>query len=165
MPQKSVLGPVLIILYNVEATAIAHRHNIDAHSYSDYTQLLINRKVEEMESSTPHLVKCIDEINCWMSANRLKLNTDKTQLIQQLVKVKRKFIFLHDVIYSVHRRCHMAGRGVRQRITDFYTYRAVGQKVLLSSASGTFCAPPATHLSPLQSGLNAAARLIVKKRK
>ena len=53
-------------------------------------------------SSIPHLVTCIAEINCRMSANCLKLNTDKTQFIllyfrQQLVNVKRKSISLGDV--------------------------------------------------------------------
>ena len=28
-----------------------------------------------------HLVTCIDEINCWMSVNRFKLNIDITQFI------------------------------------------------------------------------------------
>ena len=65
---KERSGSCVNYLYNAEATAIAHRQNIDAHSYSDDTQLHINRKVKEMESSTSHLVTCINEINCWMSA-------------------------------------------------------------------------------------------------
>jgi len=28
-----------------------------------------------------YLIRCIDAISCWMSANRLRLNTDKTELI------------------------------------------------------------------------------------
>ena len=96
--------------------------------------------------------------------------------------------------YTVFRRCHLPGRGVRQRIEVSYTYQAVDWKVLLPSALDSFCAPlvircrgknsnqsvhnsridycnsgfssvALSHLRPLQSVQNAAARLIVKKRK
>ena len=99
VPQSSVLGPVLFPVYTVDVTAIVHQHSVGAHSYADDTQLHISRKAEDLESSIPHLVTCIDEINYWMSANRLKLNMDKTQFImlgtrQQHVKVKRKSVSL-----------------------------------------------------------------------
>ena len=79
-----------------------HRHTVGAHSYADDTQLHIHRNAEDLESLIPHLITCIDEINSWMSANHLKLNTNKTQFIllctrQQLVKVKRKSVSLDGV--------------------------------------------------------------------
>ena len=102
MPQGSILDLVLFLVDTAEVTAIAYRHSIGAHSYADDTQLHMHRRVEDLESSIPHLVTCIDEIKCWMSANRLKLNMDKTQFIllgtrQQLVKVKRKSVSLDGV--------------------------------------------------------------------
>ena len=69
----------VISLYTAEITAIAHRHSIGAHSYSDETQLHIQRKAEDLESSILYLE--LDEINCWMSANLLKLKRDKTSFI------------------------------------------------------------------------------------
>ena len=105
--QGSVLDPVLVLLYTAEVTAIVHRHSLGAHSYADDAQLHIHRKAEDLESWIPHLVTCIDEINCWMPANRLKLNTNKTQFIlllngQPLVKVKRKSVSLDgaDIPFS-----------------------------------------------------------------
>ena len=53
-----------------------------------------------LESSKPHLVTCIDEINCWMSANRLKLNTNKTQFIllgTRQQQMKRKSVSFDGV--------------------------------------------------------------------
>ena len=76
-PQGSVLGLVLFLLYTFEVTAIAFRHSVGAHSYADDTQLHIHRKSEYLASSIPPLATCIDEINCWMSANRLKLKRTK----------------------------------------------------------------------------------------
>ena len=69
-----------------------------------YWRALISsyRKAEDLESSIPLLVSCMDWINCRMSANHLQLKTDRTQIIlsctrQQLVKVKRKSISLAGV--------------------------------------------------------------------
>ena len=76
--QGNVLGPVLFLLYTAEVTAIAHQHSVDAHSYTDEWRhtASYHRKADDLESSIPHLVTCIDEINCWI-ANRLKQNMDK----------------------------------------------------------------------------------------
>ena len=51
VPQGSVLGPVLLLLYTAEVIAIAHRHRVCAHSYVDDTQLHIHREAEHLESS------------------------------------------------------------------------------------------------------------------
>jgi len=36
---------------------------------------------DEMASSADHLERCVLDIGHWMSANRLKLNADKTELL------------------------------------------------------------------------------------
>ena len=78
MPQRCVLHPVLFLLYTAEVIAIAYRHSTGAHSYSDDTLRRIQRKADDLESVIHHLVTCIDEITCWMLANRMKLNMDTT---------------------------------------------------------------------------------------
>ena len=69
-----------------------------------------------------------------MSANRLKLNKDRTQFIllvtkQQLVKVKRKSIFLEgvDVLFSDNVTCLGV---VLDNELKFSTHLAVSWKVL-----------------------------------
>jgi len=51
------------------------------HAYADDTQLYLHFRRDKMASSADQLERCILDIGHWMSANRLKLNTDKTELL------------------------------------------------------------------------------------
>ena len=102
VPHGSVLGTILFLLYTVDVTMITHKHGLDAHSYADGTQLHFDYKPNSCSSWLPRLALCNDEIDKWMSANRLKLNAIKTQLIwlgtrQQLAKVNYRSVNLNGV--------------------------------------------------------------------
>ena len=71
VPQGSVLSPILFLLYAADVTCIAERHNVDAHSYTDDTQLYCHGKVSSFTMMSTRLTLCIREINEWMSSNRL----------------------------------------------------------------------------------------------
>ena len=77
----SVLGPLLFILYTAELAGIAVKLNVNVHSYADDTQVLLHCKPDAVSCGVVLLEQCIDEIEQWMAANRLKLNADKTELL------------------------------------------------------------------------------------
>jgi len=81
VPQGSVLGPLLFILYTAELADIAVKWNVNLHSYADDTQVLLHCKPDAVSCGVVLLEQCIDEIEQWMAANRLKLNADKTELL------------------------------------------------------------------------------------
>jgi len=81
VPQGSVLGPVLFLLYCADVIAIAKRCGLEVHSYADDTQLYFHSDPAAVDSKMQQLVACVDVISQWMDANRLKLNKDKTQFI------------------------------------------------------------------------------------
>ena len=81
LPQGSVLGPILFILYVAGAINIADKHGFAAHSYADDLQIYDHSPQSSCSSLVVRMSNCVAEINEWMGSNRLKLNPSKTELI------------------------------------------------------------------------------------
>ena len=59
---------------------VAERH-VNFHLFTDHTQTYSHCLPSDVDRVVCQLEGCIIEIDHWMSANRLKLNADKTELI------------------------------------------------------------------------------------
>ncbi len=71
VPQGSVLGPVLFLLYMLPPGSIIQKFDMNYHLYPDDIQLYI--------SVEPRLSNCLSSIVKWMNASFLKLNEDKKE--------------------------------------------------------------------------------------
>ena len=65
----------LFILYSADLADIAEKHGVTIHSFTDDTQLYLLCVCEDTSRITVRLEHWIADINHWMSASRLKLNT------------------------------------------------------------------------------------------
>ena len=90
VPQDSILGPLLLILYTSNITNIASRHGILIYLYADDTQLYIKLSTSDIENAKTKLANCFPEIQSWCSSMHLKLNNSKTELIWFTRRTKNK---------------------------------------------------------------------------
>ena len=82
MPQGSVLGPLIITMYITPLSYVAAKHGVNYHLYADDSQMFISFDPRySYDGALDNLRNCIDKFKIWVTANMLKLNIDKTELI------------------------------------------------------------------------------------
>ena len=91
VPQGSVLGPVLFVMYTKPLLDLLDRKSILNQSFADDTQLYCSMPPSEIISSVHTVEDCISDVKAWMNSNTLKLNDDKTEVLLIRSKISNSF--------------------------------------------------------------------------
>ena len=196
VPQGSVLGPLLFILYTADIPSLFPLSGAAGHLFADDVQAFVHGS----PSSQMHLVERIqslsNSLHSWMASNRLCLNASKTQFIwfgtpQQLLKIDFVLLLESFPHYSFSSTVRDLGvtldssLSFKDHISNLtrssYFHlrrlravrRSVSSSVFTTLVHAFICSRidycnslliglPKVRLSPLQSVLNAAARLIAR---
>ena len=87
VPQGSVHGPIHFTLYIKSLSAIIDSHSIIHHSFADDVQLHMFAPLDGISELLHSMQSCMSDVKAWATANMLKLNDNKTELM--LVTSKR----------------------------------------------------------------------------
>ena len=59
VPEGSVLGPILFLLYTADVARFVKMHRIDIHSYADESQLYLHAKANEIFLTFHRIIRAL----------------------------------------------------------------------------------------------------------
>ena len=68
-------------MYTHPLGQIIRTHNLSFHMYADDTQIYGSALPNDFSILIDCVTKCVHDVNVWMVANKLKLNSDKTEVM------------------------------------------------------------------------------------
>ena len=80
VPQGSVLGPVLFLLYVVEVIQLVKNCGFCPHAFADDLQVYGHALPTDSTKLLGRLAACIERVQAWMASNRLLLNSTKNRI-------------------------------------------------------------------------------------
>jgi len=113
VPQGSVLGLILFLLYTAEIGRIVAQHGLRFHQYADNCQFYVTTSVSAVHNTIDQLSRCLHDVDVWMSASRLCLNASKTSVCGLAPGITST-----DSLFMTYQSCRSLSASSAQRATS-----------------------------------------------
>jgi len=78
VPQGSVIGPILLVLYTADLVRLIEQHGLHGHLFADDTHVIGFCRTRDVSVLQSSISISLDDVAAWMRSNRLQLNTSNT---------------------------------------------------------------------------------------
>ena len=86
VPQGSVIGPLLFILYTTPIHHIIKSHGLQVMMYADDVQIYSSFHPRDRDTAISRINACVRDIRSWSTRNMLALNDSKTEVLHFVSK-------------------------------------------------------------------------------
>ena len=87
VPQVSILGPILFIMYTHPLSDIIARHSVLHHMFADDTELYKSVSRDHIPYLIDAMQRCVADVKRWTIHIKLQLNEYKTETLLSILSV------------------------------------------------------------------------------
>ena len=139
VPQGSVVGPLLFILYTSPLSNVINSHQDIQHTiYADDTQIYITLQPNSRAAATNKLTSCLDQIKAWSFQNCLCLNESKSEMIHITSKFRNTNPFPDLPTSDGALSCSSSVRDLGLTIDNHLTFKQHIKNICKSASFGIY---------------------------
>jgi len=102
VPQGSVLGPLLFVMYITDIVALVQRHGLHIHVYADDVHIYGFCSPSNRSEICSQMSECLDSLSAWFSTNRLQLNVSKTNFLWCASECRQRKLTFDPIWFGSH---------------------------------------------------------------